>query len=103
MKSICNVPEDILRKQIMLDSIPNCIIIGILIVTTIISFYWFFKSTSGMSVKLSRMLLVLLMMSTFGIWFQSSALITKTATNLFNSEFAVIQKFAEGCPAVLQK
>jgi hypothetical protein len=97
-KTLCNIPEELLTKQLMIEAIPSVIILAILFISTVVCLVWWWQSRNALNTFKRRAVLVGMCIVFFPLWYKCSFIATKAATSVFNTEFAALQKFAEGCP-----
>jgi hypothetical protein len=98
LKSICNLPEELLIKQTVIDSIPSIIEVSILIIGTLVAYSWWLSARKELSHNASTGVFILISLVALPLWFYMSGIIVNTATNVFNPEYAILVKFATNCP-----
>ena len=101
MKTMCNIPEVVLQRQLMIESIPSVMIISALFVITVLSLLWWISARDKLSSVYSKTALISWFIIFIPSWYHCSFLVTQVATTLFNPEYAVLVKFANGCPSAL--
>ena len=94
---LCNVPQDLLAKQVMIDTIPDMVWLA-LTVTLITGLYYMFKKIQDSLdpkdvVGVGMVLIVLAISGT--LW--SAHLLKHIVTAFANPEYAALIKFAAEC------
>lgn len=94
---LCNVPQDLLAKQVIIDTIPDIAIIVVLTGVLVGSYHLFrfLKDELGGSEVFSIGCVVI------GVWMGGIAMIAHVLTNIVtavaNPEYAAMVKFAAEC------
>lgn len=100
--TMCNIPQDMLIKQLAIEAIPSTVILLILLISTIVCVSWWYKSKENMSVTYSRTVIICICIVFFPLWWKCSFIATNVATSVFNTEYAALTKFAQGCPSAMK-
>lgn len=101
-ESMCNIPEELLTRQLIIDTIPDIIILLMLFIACFTSIFWYLKEKDSLPTTYSRTVLICLFVVWFPLFYKCSFIMKTTATNIFNSEYAALIKFTQGCPNSLK-
>ena len=96
---LCNVPQDLLAKQAIIDCVPSMVWLGIittLIVAAYYLVYYFNKKNLIDGKELVQFGLVLLVLTVVGLGVDAIVL-KNILTAIFNPEYAAMVKFATEC------
>jgi hypothetical protein len=100
-KNICNIPEDLLQTQVLIEVIPDITLLGILAAITAITVLYWNKWRNSFGLQLleyQRVSVAACMLIIFlPTWYSASGLIVNILTNLTNPEYAAIIKFNATC------
>ena len=100
-KNICNIPEDLLQTQVLIEVIPDATLLIILSTITAITFlYWNnWRNSLGLQqTEYIRVGVVACLLIVFlPLWYNASGLLVTILTNLTNPEYAAIIKFNSTC------
>lgn len=97
--NICNMPEDLLRKQVIIECIPDCMLLLILtICSAIIIAYWNKWRTCTQVPNIYRVYAIVGILTVLmPLWYKGSTLIVNILTSTSNTEYAAIAKFNANC------
>lgn len=96
---LCNVPQDLLAKQAMIDTIPDIIWLA-LIVTLLTGLYYMYKrlrADDALDPKDDVAMGFFLIVLTIGGSIGAAHLLTHIVTAFLNPEYAAMVKFAAEC------
>lgn len=100
-KSICNIPEELLKSQVTIETIPDIFLLMMLTaITALVVFYWnIWRGQFGKAYQEHIRVGVVFALLLIGVptWYQASGLLTDIVTNLANPEYAAIVKFNNTC------
>ena len=101
---LCDIPVDVLHRQLIIESIPSCMMVTILTLSTILVMIWYYKYTQEKELTFrSKTTLVLgLCIVLMPLWYQASFVMSSILTNIVNPEYAGILKFIQGCPSSIK-
>lgn len=99
---LCDLPEELLTKQIIIDTIPDVMILLMLFISTVVAIVWYIKAKDQLSVTYSRTFLIAIFIVFFPSYYKCSFIAKTVATNIFNSEYAALVVFSKGCPNSLR-
>lgn len=99
--TICNMPEDLLKKQVIIECIPDTMLLLILsIITAIIVIYWNKWRTTEQAHEVFRIYAIVgMLVVLLPLWYKGSTLIVNILTSITNTEYAAIAKFNANCGA----
>lgn len=98
--TMCDIPAEILERQMLIESIPHCMMVTLLFIATalVIAWYMGYKRENELSFRAKSFIITCITIVLFGLWYQASFLIVEVSTNILNPEYAGIMKFIQGCP-----
>ncbi|MGZ8855869.1 MAG: hypothetical protein ACXW07_08050 [Nitrososphaeraceae archaeon] len=101
---MCTISADALERQLIIDSIPHCMMITILAVTTVLIIWWYniFKMEQSLNFRMKTFWVLILCIVLLPLWYQASYLLSSILTNIANPEYASIFKYVQGCPISLE-
>ena len=97
---MCNLPAEWLEKQLLIESIPQIVLVLILFLATVLTLWWWFKCRLSRVYRQTALISYLLV--AFVLWYKASFLLVNIGTNVFNTEYAGLVKYSQGCPAALK-
>ena len=95
--NLCNIPQDILARQAMIDTIPDMsllVLIGLIVAVVIKTYTTWIKYVD------SKELVILIGgggVGLVGLWVWAGHLLTRIVTCLANPEYAAMLKFTTAC------
>lgn len=95
--SICTVPQDILAKQAMIETVPDIMLLILLVSMLTISIVTYSKWSKYLNAKELLVVVPGLSVVTISIWIWGSHVLTRVITCLANPEYAALLKFAMAC------
>ena len=96
---LCNVPQDLLAKQVMIDTIPDMVWLAV-ITTLLTSLYYMYKrlrADDALDPKDDVAIGFFLIVLVIGGALWSAHLLTHIVTAFLNPEYAAMVKFAAEC------
>jgi len=101
---MCEIPVDVLNKQLLIDSIPSCMMVTILLISTVLAVIWYiqYNREKELSFRVKTFYILSMCIVLFGLWYQASFLIQSILTNITNPEYASLLKFIQGCPSSIK-
>lgn len=98
--TMCDIPAEILEKQMLIESIPHCMMVTLLLISSVLVIAWYvgYKREKDLSFRAKSFLITCITIVLSGLWYQASFLIVEVSTNILNPEYAGIMKFIQGCP-----
>ena len=103
--TMCDIPADVLEKQLIIDSIPHGMMVTILLISTILSIGWYIKYRQEVvfSFRVQTFCVLVMCIILFPLWYQASFILSSVLTNVANPEYASLLKFVQGCPSSLKQ
>jgi hypothetical protein len=101
---LCDIPVDVLHRQLIIESIPSCMMVTILSLSTILVLIWYYKYTreKELAFRTKTILIMGLCIILMPLWYQASFVLSSVLTNIINPEYAGIMKFIQGCPSSIK-
>ena len=96
---LCNVPQDLLAKQAVIDCVPSIVWLGMIVTILVAAYYYVYfidRNKLVNSKDLVSCITALIVMTIMGMGI--GAMLLKTIlTAIFNPEYAAMVKFAAEC------
>lgn len=101
---MCEISVDVLNKQLLIESIPSCMLLTILSVSTILAIIWFihFNRERELNFRVRSFYIFGICVVLFPLWYQASFILQSVLTNIANPEYASLLKFIQGCPSSIK-
>lgn len=96
---LCNVPQDLLAKQAVIDCVPSIVWLGIITTIIVAAHYlvYYMKKNELIDGKeLVNFVLALILLTVVGLGV-GSVILKNVLTAVFNPEYAAMIKFAAEC------
>ena len=94
---LCNVPQDLLAKQVMIDTIPDIVWLAVTVTLITGLCYMYKKLHNSLEPKDVVGVVLVLIVTAIGGALWSAHLLTHIVTAFANPEYAAMIKFATEC------
>lgn len=97
VKGICNIPEDLLKNQVMIDTIPQITQLLILTAITVVVVYYWYEWRHKLSDFYQVISVISMLIVFIPTWYMASGILVDILTSYLNPEYAAILKFNNTC------
>lgn len=95
--NLCNVPEDVLVKQVAIETIPDVSLLLLLTLATTIVVLTQYKWSRYLETKELLLAYVGMLVVFIPCWIHASHILVRVVTCLSNPQYAAMLKFAQSC------